>query len=102
VRLIRHARNRSAAGARLQLHFAGAAGTQGPSSAADPRDGRQGTQGTFRLSSTRCIPKWVVRRFPPEQLLRALLLQMLYSVRSERLLMEEIDYNIFVSAGSWG
>jgi transposase len=31
---------------------------------------------------------------PPEQLLRALLLQILYSVRSERLLMEEIDYNI--------
>src|SRR5438309_3415101 len=31
---------------------------------------------------------------PPEQLLRALLLQMLYSIRSERLLMEEIDYNI--------
>jgi transposase len=27
-------------------------------------------------------------------LLRALLLQMLYSVRSERLLVEEIDYNI--------
>jgi transposase len=27
-------------------------------------------------------------------LLRAQLLQMLYSVRSERLLMEEIDYNI--------
>src|SRR4029077_14433217 len=31
---------------------------------------------------------------PPEQLLRALMLQMLYSVRSERLLVEEIDYNI--------
>jgi transposase len=31
---------------------------------------------------------------PREQLLRALLLQMLYSVRSERLLIEEIDYNI--------
>jgi len=31
---------------------------------------------------------------PPEQLLRALLLQMLYSIRSERLLMEELDYNI--------
>src|SRR5271167_4890285 len=31
---------------------------------------------------------------PPEQLLRAQLLQMLYSVRSERLLMEEMDYNI--------
>src|ERR1700681_1481331 len=31
---------------------------------------------------------------PPEQLLRAQLLQMLYSVRSERLLMEEMDYNV--------
>jgi transposase len=31
---------------------------------------------------------------PPEQLLRALLLQVLYSIRSERLLMEQLDYNI--------
>ena len=31
---------------------------------------------------------------PPEKLLRAQLIQMLYSVRSERLLMEEIDYSI--------
>jgi transposase len=31
---------------------------------------------------------------PPEQLLRAQLLQMLYSIRSERLLMEEMDYNL--------
>ena len=31
---------------------------------------------------------------PPEKLLRAQLLQMLYSVRSERLLMEEVDYSI--------
>jgi transposase len=31
---------------------------------------------------------------PPEQLLRALLLQMLYSLRSERLLMEELDYSV--------
>src|SRR5208282_5440354 len=30
----------------------------------------------------------------PEKLLRALLLQALYSVRSERLLMEQIDYNL--------
>jgi|GEM_PF-4606088 hypothetical protein len=29
----------------------------------------------------------------PEKLLRAPLLQMLYSIRSERLLMEEMDYN---------
>jgi transposase len=31
---------------------------------------------------------------PPAQLLRAQLLQMLYSIRSERLLMEEIDYSV--------
>ena len=31
---------------------------------------------------------------PPEQLLRALLLQSLYTVRSERLLMEEIDDSV--------
>src|SRR4029077_16578040 len=31
---------------------------------------------------------------PPEQSLRALLLQMLYSIRSERLLMEELDYSV--------
>src|ERR1039457_1074131 len=31
---------------------------------------------------------------PPEKLLRAQLIQMLYSVRSERLLMEEIDYRL--------
>lgn len=31
---------------------------------------------------------------PPEKLMRALLLQVLYSVRSERLLMEELQYNL--------
>ena len=31
---------------------------------------------------------------PPEKLLRALLLQLLYSVRSERQLMEQLDYNL--------
>src|SRR5216684_5682119 len=31
---------------------------------------------------------------PPEQLLRALLLQILYTVRSERLLMEQLEYNL--------
>jgi transposase len=31
---------------------------------------------------------------PPEKLLRAQLIQMLYSIRSERLLMEEIDYSV--------
>jgi len=31
---------------------------------------------------------------PPEQLLRGLLLQVLYTIRSERLLMEQMDYNL--------
>ena len=31
---------------------------------------------------------------PPEKLLRALLLQVFYSIRSERLLMEQLDYNL--------
>src|SRR2546421_12906856 len=33
----------------------------------------------------------------PEKLLRALLLQALYSVRSERLLMDQLDYNLLLS-----
>src|SRR5438128_7956676 len=41
----------------------------------------------------------------PEKLLRALLLQGLYSVRSERLLMEQLDYNLlfrwFVGLSMW-
>jgi transposase len=31
---------------------------------------------------------------PPEQLLRGLLLQMLYSIRSERMLVEQLEYNL--------
>jgi len=31
---------------------------------------------------------------PPEQLLRSLLLQILYSIRSERMLVEQLDYNL--------
>ena len=31
---------------------------------------------------------------PPEQLLRSLLLQILYSIRSERMLAEQLDYNL--------
>ena len=34
------------------------------------------------------------KSIPPERLLRALLLQMLYSVRSERMLMDQLQYNL--------
>ena len=39
----------------------------------------------------------------PEYVLRALLLQAFYSVRSERQLVEQLDYNLLFrcSAGSW-
>jgi hypothetical protein len=43
------------------------------------------------IGSTR---PWGVRRFRPERLLCAQLLQVFYSIRSERLLMEQLDYNI--------
>ena len=36
---------------------------------------------------------------PPEQLLRALLRQVLYTIRSERLLMEELNYNLLFRGG---
>ena len=40
---------------------------------------------------------------PPERLLRALLLQILFSVRSERQLMEELEYNLlFRWFVAWG
>ena len=34
------------------------------------------------------------RSIPPERLLRALLVQLLYSIRSERMLMEQLEYNL--------
>ena len=37
---------------------------------------------------------------PPEKLLRAMLLQAFYSIRSERLLMERLEYDLDTS-GNW-
>src|SRR5262245_1856110 len=42
----------------------------------------------------RLYPKTGRPSVAPEKLLRALLLQVLYSVRSERLLMEQLEYNL--------
>src|SRR5579872_2600764 len=39
-------------------------------------------------------PDWGRPSIAPEKLLRALLLQVLYTVRSERLLMEQLEYNL--------
>ena len=38
--------------------------------------------------------RWGRPSIAPERLLRALLLQILYSIRSERQLMEQLDYNL--------
>src|SRR5215213_4280055 len=58
---------------------------------------RQMTDDVLRLLSprfTRMYSDIGRPSIPPEQLLRALLLQGLYTIRSERLLMEEIDYSV--------
>src|SRR5439155_8860498 len=47
-----------------------------------------------RRSLTPCMPGSGVRRFRRNNCCEPQLLQMLYSIRSERLLMEEIDYSM--------
>ena len=39
------------------------------------------------------------QRVPPDHPLRAQLLQVFYSIRSERLLMEQLDYNLLFRLG---
>ena len=60
--------------------------------AGDPGDGGCGAQGLRP-----CFDAIYARNgrpsIAPEKLLRALLLQVLYTVRSERMLMEQLDYN---------
>src|SRR5437016_397701 len=50
----------------------------------------EGLSGSF----SRLYPDWGRPSIPPEKLLRALLLQVLYSIRSERMLMEQLEYNL--------
>src|SRR5271166_2901449 len=45
-------------------------------------------------SFQRMYVDWGRPSIPPEKLLRALLLQVLYTVRSERMLMEQLEYNL--------
>jgi len=66
------------------------AGSEGPSAAAAARmvDTVLSELSPGSMLSTRVLAAFD----PPEKLLRALLLQALYTVRSERLLMEQLDY----------
>src|SRR5262245_25384707 len=87
-----HARRRPRSRCDVQLHPAGAAGAGGPSTAPDPSDGRRGA--ARAVPGIRAAVSHDRPSIPPEKLLRALLLQLLYSVRSERQLMEQLDYNL--------
>jgi hypothetical protein len=75
-----HAWNRSSAGTCVQLFVAGGTSTDILRAMSPVFDSMYAKRGRPSI--------------PPEKLLRAQLLQMLYSVRSERLLMEEIDYSL--------
>ena len=57
---------------------------------------RLADQALDRLNPTFCqlYPEGGRPSIPPEQLLLALLLQAIYSIRSERMLMEQLDYNL--------
>ena len=52
------------------------------------------TDHALKTMSRRLYAKTGRPSVPPEQWLRALVLQVLYTVRSERLLMEELNYNL--------
>jgi transposase len=53
-----------------------------------------GILATCMLTSKRCTRRWGRPSIPPERLLRASLIQALYSIRSERQLVQHIDYNL--------
>ena len=70
------------------------AGAPGSPVAADPDDRRRRRWPAVAGRSTGSIAPIGRPSIPPEKLLRALLLQAFYSVRSERQLMEQLDYNL--------
>jgi transposase len=57
---------------------------------------RLADQALDRLNATFCklYPEGGRRSIPPEQLLLALLLQTIYGIRSERMLIEQLDNNL--------
>jgi hypothetical protein len=98
-----HARSRAVSGWDVQLCFVGTAGAGRSSvaggTAADGQGFGVAERGDGKLYADSGRPS-----IAPEYILRALLLQVFYSVRSERLLVEQIDYNLlfrwFVGLGS--
>ena len=63
------------------------------SAAPDPGDGGSSIEGHGRALEE-IYPEDGRKSSAPEKMSRALLLQMLYSIRSERMLMEQMEYNL--------
>jgi hypothetical protein len=78
---------------RCSVTLARGAGAIGSSPASDPPDHRPAA-GADRAAHGRVVRDFGRPSIPPEKLLRALLLQALYTVRSERQLIEQLDYNL--------
>jgi Transposase domain (DUF772) len=77
----------------VQLRPAGQPDSGRPSAARDPPD--RGRSVGIAVGQFDALYSEAGRpSIPPEKLLRALLLQAFYSVRSERQLMEQLDYNL--------
>ena len=77
----------------VQLCELRAAGANGSSVAGGPQDRQRGADGAV-AGIREAVHQLGRRSIAPEKLLRALLLQAFYSVRSERQLMEQLDYNL--------
>src|SRR5215813_4626478 len=77
----------------VQLCELRGASSKGSLVAADLADGGRGTGGSV-AGIRAALRKFGRPSIPPERLLRALLLQAFYSVRSELQLMKQLDYNL--------
>jgi IS5 family transposase len=69
----------------------GEAGSEGSSAAADPGDRERSAVAIERRFCGAVRASWPI---PPEKLLRALLLQAFYTIRSERQLMERLEFDL--------
>ena len=79
----------------FQLHLVGEASSCRPSASRHFRThDDEALEGPIAASLTSCTRRWGVRRFRRNNCCGRCLLQFLYSIRSERLLMEQIDYNM--------
>ena len=88
-----HAGDIFGSGAAVFVHFARGASGGEPSAEEDPRACAR-CAGELNRSLSKLYANDGRPSIPPEQLLSALLLQVFYGIRSERQLMEQLDYNL--------